>query len=57
MTFGRVAGTVVLTRRADTVPGARLVELAACRHDAPLSHPSLFAHAMVDPLLEGLRER
>ncbi len=30
MTFGRVAGTVVLTRRADTVPGARFLLVEAC---------------------------
>jgi pimeloyl-ACP methyl ester carboxylesterase len=36
---------------ADTVRGARLVELAGCRHDAPFSHPVLFAAEMVDPLL------
>jgi pimeloyl-ACP methyl ester carboxylesterase len=38
-----------------TVAGARLVELAGCRHDAPLSHPALFARAMVDPLLAELQ--
>jgi pimeloyl-ACP methyl ester carboxylesterase len=36
---------------ADTVAGARLVELPGCRHDAPLSHPALFAKAMVLPLM------
>jgi pimeloyl-ACP methyl ester carboxylesterase len=36
---------------ADTVAGARLVELPGCRHDAPLSHPALFARMMVEPLL------
>lgn len=30
MIFGRVAGTVVLTRRADTVPGARFLLVEAC---------------------------
>ena len=34
-----------------TVAGARLVELPGCRHDAPLSHPALFARLMVEPLL------
>ena len=38
---------------AATVPGARVVELEGCRHDAPLSHPALFAEAMVLPLLAG----
>jgi pimeloyl-ACP methyl ester carboxylesterase len=33
------------------VAGARLVELPGCRHDAPLSHPALFARVMVQPLL------
>jgi pimeloyl-ACP methyl ester carboxylesterase len=36
---------------ADVVPGSRLVELHGCRHDAPLSHPVLFAREMVEPLL------
>jgi len=36
---------------ADTVAGAQLVELPGCRHDAPLSHPALFARLMVEPLL------
>jgi pimeloyl-ACP methyl ester carboxylesterase len=40
---------------ASTVAGARLVELAGCRHDAPLSHPALFARVMVDPLLAELQ--
>jgi len=30
VTFARVAGTVVLTRRADTVPGARFLLVEAC---------------------------
>ena len=36
---------------AATIAGAELVELTDCRHDAPLSHPSLFAARIVDPLL------
>lgn len=36
---------------AATVPGARVVALEGCRHDAPLSHPALFAEQMVLPLL------
>lgn len=36
---------------AEHVPTAKLVELDGCRHDAPLSHPALFASHMVDPLL------
>jgi pimeloyl-ACP methyl ester carboxylesterase len=36
---------------AEVIPGARLVELAGCRHDAPLSHPALFAAELVQPLL------
>ena len=31
----------------DEIDGAQVVELAECRHDAPLSHPALFAEAMV----------
>jgi pimeloyl-ACP methyl ester carboxylesterase len=38
---------------ADVIPGARLVELAGCHHDAPLSHPALFASALVEPLLRA----
>jgi pimeloyl-ACP methyl ester carboxylesterase len=38
---------------ADVIPGARLVVLADCRHDAPLSHPALFAAALVEPLLRA----
>jgi pimeloyl-ACP methyl ester carboxylesterase len=30
--------------------GCPVVELGACRHDAPLSHPDLFRTAIVDPL-------
>jgi pimeloyl-ACP methyl ester carboxylesterase len=39
---------------ATRVRGARSVELPECRHDAPLSHPSLFAERIVYPLLDGL---
>jgi pimeloyl-ACP methyl ester carboxylesterase len=35
----------------DHVPGARLVTLDGCRHDAPLSHPVLFAREIVEPLV------
>jgi pimeloyl-ACP methyl ester carboxylesterase len=38
---------------ADHVPQARLVELAGCGHDAPLSHPAVFAAEMVEPLLDA----
>ena len=31
--------------------GCPLVELADCRHDAPLSHAELFRSAVVDPLM------
>jgi pimeloyl-ACP methyl ester carboxylesterase len=34
-----------------TVKGAVVVELPGCRHDAPLSHPVLFAKEMVLPLV------
>lgn len=36
---------------ADTVPDAQLVILPDCRHDAPLSHPQLFAERIVAPLV------
>lgn len=36
---------------ADNVPGAQLVVLQGCHHDAPLSHPTLFADQIVEPLL------
>jgi hypothetical protein len=36
---------------AEHVAGAQLVELSGCRHDAPLSHPAMFAAQLVDPLL------
>lgn len=36
---------------ADTLPDARLVVLPDCRHDAPLSHPQLFADEIVRPLV------
>jgi len=39
---------------AATIEGARLVELDGCRHDAPLSHPALYATEMVHPLLDLL---
>ena len=41
----------VMEHVAATVPGARVVALEGCRHDAPLSHPALFAEQMVLPLL------
>jgi pimeloyl-ACP methyl ester carboxylesterase len=34
--------------------GCAVVELADCRHDAPLSHPDLFRTAIVDPLLHAI---
>lgn len=40
---------------ADEIDDAHVVELANCRHDAPLSHPALFADAMVRPLLARLQ--
>ena len=33
------------------VPGSMLVELAGCRHDAPMSHSELFTSLIVEPLL------
>lgn len=40
-----------MTHVAETVPGAQLVVLPDCRHDAPLSHAGLFAEQIVLPLL------
>ncbi len=40
---------------AQTVVGAQVVELEGCRHDAPLSHPALFAERLVLPLLQITR--
>ncbi|TPW15470.1 MAG: alpha/beta hydrolase fold protein [Acidimicrobiaceae bacterium] len=40
---------------ADSVATARVVELEGCRHDAPLSHPALFAELLVEPLLSEAR--
>ncbi|MGZ4762834.1 MAG: alpha/beta fold hydrolase [Ilumatobacteraceae bacterium] len=34
--------------------GCPVVELANCRHDAPLSHPSLFRSVVIDPLLRAV---
>jgi pimeloyl-ACP methyl ester carboxylesterase len=39
---------------ADTVAGARAVQLDGCGHDAPLSHPALYAELLVLPLLSVL---
>jgi pimeloyl-ACP methyl ester carboxylesterase len=35
----------------DRLPQSELVELAECRHDAPLSHSELFTVTIVEPLL------
>jgi hypothetical protein len=37
-------------RHAANLLGCPLVELADCRHDAPLSHPDLFRTEVIDPL-------
>ena len=39
---------------AERIDGADVVELSGCRHDAPLSHPGLFAQQLVAPLLARL---
>ena len=39
-------------QHAAALLGCPLVELAGCRHDAPLSHATLFRSAVVDPLLQ-----
>jgi pimeloyl-ACP methyl ester carboxylesterase len=38
-------------RHAANLLDCPLVELADCRHDAPLSHPDLFRTAVIDPLM------
>lgn len=42
---------------AEQIPGAHLVELTGCAHMAPNTHPDLFRHEMVDPLLAELARR
>ncbi len=37
---------------AEVLADAEVVELAGCRHDAPLSHPALFAERVVGRLLD-----
>jgi pimeloyl-ACP methyl ester carboxylesterase len=39
-----------MRRAAESLPGSTLVELANCRHDAPLSHPDLFDMQIVATL-------
>jgi pimeloyl-ACP methyl ester carboxylesterase len=36
---------------AATVAGAQAVSLEGCGHDAPMTHPALYAEALVVPLL------
>ncbi|MEO8266387.1 MAG: alpha/beta hydrolase [Ilumatobacteraceae bacterium] len=38
-------------RHAAAILGCPVVELAGCRHDAPLSHPDLFRTEVIDPLM------
>jgi pimeloyl-ACP methyl ester carboxylesterase len=38
-------------KHAADLLGCPVVELANCRHDAPLSHPALFRSEVIDPLL------
>ncbi len=40
-----------MARMAELIPGATLVRLEGCRHDAPTSHPAEFFHQLVEPLL------
>ena len=42
-------------KHAAEVLGCPVVELAHCRHDAPLSHPALFRSEVIDPLLRTRR--
>lgn len=39
-------------RHAATLLGCPVVELAQCRHDAPMSHPGLLRTDVIDPLLQ-----
>ena len=39
---------------ANVIEGAHLVELDGCGHTAPNTHPDLFRHELVDPLLTSL---
>ncbi len=39
---------------AEVIDDVEVVELPGCRHDAPLSHPALFAERVVRPLLRRL---
>ncbi len=41
---------------AASLLGCPVVELADCRHDAPLSHPDLLRTAVIDPLLQMVGE-
>lgn len=50
-TLGAQHHKMGMQHMADTLADATLIELPDCRHDAPLSHPALFAHRMVEPLL------
>jgi pimeloyl-ACP methyl ester carboxylesterase len=54
-TLGQPHHRLGMEHLVNSVADARLVELAGCRHDAPLSHPALFADALVIPLLDLLR--
>ena len=38
-------------QHAATILGCPVVELAGCRHDAPLSHPDLFRTEVIEPLM------
>ncbi len=50
-TEGRSHHQTGMARMADDLPGATLVALDGCRHDAPTSHPADFCHQLVEPLL------
>ncbi|MDO8391947.1 MAG: alpha/beta hydrolase [Actinomycetota bacterium] len=39
---------------AELIPGSHLVMLPGCHHLAPNSHPDLFRHELIDPLLAEL---
>jgi pimeloyl-ACP methyl ester carboxylesterase len=54
--FGRPHHREGMVRLAEMLPDARAVELAGCRHDAPMSHPALMRTHIVEPLAEALQQ-
>lgn len=52
--FGRPHHRDGMVRLAAMLSDARAVELAGCRHDAPMSHPALLRSHIVDPLVASV---